>query len=153
MNALPRWADVMLLPVLNVVLAFLVGGLIVLAVGQNPLEAVRIMLYGAFGYGSGFGYTLYYTTDFIFAGLAVSLAYHAGLFNIGPEGQAYVGGLGVILIGLAFNGTHWAIMFPMMIIAGQCLARPGPLCRAICKPSAAATSLSPPSSLTSLPPR
>jgi ABC-type uncharacterized transport system permease subunit len=118
MNALPRWADVMLLPVLNVVLAFLVGGLIVLAVGQNPLEAVGIMLYGAFGYGSGFGYTLYYTTDFIFAGLAVSLAYHAGLFNIGPEGQAYVGGLGVILIGLAFNGTHWAIMFPMMIIAG-----------------------------------
>ncbi|NMA97454.1 MAG: ABC transporter permease [Phyllobacteriaceae bacterium] len=118
MNTLPRWADIALLPVLNVVLAFLVGGLIVLAVGQNPLEAVGIMLYGAFGYGSGFGYTLYYTTDFIFAGLAVSLAYHAGLFNIGPEGQAYVGGLGVILIGLALNGTHWAIMFPLMIIVG-----------------------------------
>ncbi len=118
MTALPRWADVVLLPVLNVVLAFLVGGLIVLAVGQNPIEAVGIMLYGAFGYGSGFGYTLYYTTDFIFAGLAVSLAYHAGLFNIGPEGQAYVGGLGVILIGLALNGTHWAIVFPLMIICG-----------------------------------
>jgi ABC-type uncharacterized transport system permease subunit len=118
MNALPRWADVVLLPVLNVVLAFLVGGLIVLAVGQNPLEAVGIMLYGAFGYGSGFGYTLYYTTDFIFAGLAVSLAYHAGLFNIGPEGQAYVAGLGVILIGLALNGMHWAIVFPLMIVCG-----------------------------------
>ena len=84
MTPLPRWADVILLPLLNVVLAFLVGGLIVLAVGQNPLQAVGIMLYGAFGYGAGFGYTLYYTTDFIFAGLAVSLAYHAGLFNIGP---------------------------------------------------------------------
>ena len=71
MTPLPRWADVVLLPLLNVVLAFLVGGLIVLAVGQNPLQAVGIMLYGAFGYGSGFGYTLYYTTDFIFAGLAV----------------------------------------------------------------------------------
>jgi ABC-type uncharacterized transport system permease subunit len=118
MTALPRWADVVLLPVLNVALAFLIGGLIVLAVGQNPIEAVGIMLYGAFGYGSGFGYTLYYTTDFIFAGLAVSLAYHAGLFNIGPEGQAYVGGLGVILIGLALNGTHWAIVFPLMIISG-----------------------------------
>ncbi len=118
MNTLPRWADVVLLPVLNVVLAFLVGGLIVLAVGQNPIEAVGIMLYGAFGYGSGFGYTLYYTTDFIFAGLAVSLAYHAGLFNIGPEGQAYVAGLGVILIGLALNGMHWAIVFPLMIVCG-----------------------------------
>ncbi|SMQ58267.1 nucleoside ABC transporter membrane protein [Devosia lucknowensis] len=118
MTPLPRWADVVLLPLLNVVLAFLVGGLIVLAVGQNPLQAVGIMLYGAFGYGSGFGYTLYYTTDFIFAGLAVSLAYHAGLFNIGPEGQAYVAGLGVILIGLALNGMHWALVFPLMIICG-----------------------------------
>jgi ABC-type uncharacterized transport system permease subunit len=118
MTPLPRWADVVLLPLLNVVLAFLVGGLIVLAVGQNPLQAVGIMLYGAFGYGAGFGYTLYYTTDFIFAGLAVSLAYHAGLFNIGPEGQAYVGGLGVILIGLALNGMHWALVFPLMIIVG-----------------------------------
>jgi simple sugar transport system permease protein len=115
---LPRWADVVLLPLLNVVLAFLVGGLIVLAVGQNPLQAVGIMLYGAFGYGAGFGYTLYYTTDFIFAGLAVSLAFHAGLFNIGPEGQAYIGGLGVILVGLAVNGIHWAFAFPLMIVAG-----------------------------------
>jgi ABC-type uncharacterized transport system permease subunit len=121
MRALPRWADVILLPLLNVVLAFLVGGLIVLAVGQNPLEAVGIMIYGAFGYGSGFGYTLYYTTDFIFAGLAVSLAYHAGLFNIGAEGQAYLGGLGVILIGLALNGVSWIVMFPLMIICGALL--------------------------------
>lgn len=118
MRTLPRWADVILLPLLNVVLAFLVGGLIVLAVGQNPFQAVGIMLYGAFGYGSGFGYTLYYTTDFIFAGLAVSLAFHAGLFNIGPEGQAYVGGLGVILMGLALNGMHWALVFPLLVIAG-----------------------------------
>ena len=118
MTPLPRWADVVLLPLLNVTLAFLAGGLIVLAVGQNPIEAVGIMLYGAFGYGAGFGYTLYYTTDFIFAGLAVSIAYHAGLFNIGPEGQAYVGGLGVILIGLALNGMHWALVFPLMILCG-----------------------------------
>jgi simple sugar transport system permease protein len=118
MRGLPRWVDIAFLPLLNVVLAFLVGGLIVLAVGQNPLQAIGIMLYGAFGYGSGFGYTLYYTTDFIFAGLAVSLAFHAGLFNIGPEGQAYIGGLGVILIGLALNGMHWALVFPLMIICG-----------------------------------
>src|SRR5690606_20085217 len=45
-------------------------------------------------------------------------AFHAGLFNIGPEGQAYVGGLGVILIGLALNGMHWALVFPLMIVCG-----------------------------------
>ena len=109
-RTLPRWVDIALLPLLNVVLAFLIGGLIVLAVGQNPLEAVGIMLYGAFGYGSGLGYTLYYTTDFVFAGLAVSLAYHAGLFNIGPEGQAYFAGLGVILAALALNGQPWLLI-------------------------------------------
>ena len=123
MRTIPRWVDIVLLPLLNVVLAFLVGGLIVLAVGQNPLQAVQIMLYGAFGYGSGFGYTLYYTTDFIFAGLAVSLAFHAGLFNIGPEGQAYIGGLGVILVALALNGLHWALLFPLMIICGAAFRR------------------------------
>lgn len=115
---LPLWVDVALLPLLNVLLAFIIGGLIVLAVGQNPLEALNIMLTGAFGSGRGFGYTLYYTTDFIFAGLAVSLAYHAGMFNIGPEGQAYLGGLGVILIALPLNGMHWALMFPLFVIAG-----------------------------------
>jgi simple sugar transport system permease protein len=119
MNApLPRWVDVALLPLLNVVLAFLIGGLIVMSVGQNPLRAVQVMLFGAFGYGTGLGYTLYYTTDFIFAGLAVSLAMHAGLFNIGAEGQAYVGGLGVILIALALNGLAWPFMLPLMIVAG-----------------------------------
>ena len=115
---LPRWADIILLPLLNVTLAILIGGLIVLAIGQNPLDAVGIMLYGAFGYGTGFGFTLYYTTDFVFAGLAVSLAYHAGLFNIGPEGQAYVGGLGVIIAALTLNGMPWGITMPAMIIAG-----------------------------------
>ncbi|MEQ1899346.1 MAG: ABC transporter permease [Devosia sp.] len=115
---LPRWVDVALLPVLNVVLAFFIAGLIVLAVGQDPLRAIVIMIRGAFGDGYGIGYTLYYTTDFVFAGLAVALAFHAGLFNIGPEGQAYIGGLGVILTGLALNGTHWALVLPLMIIGG-----------------------------------
>ena len=118
MRDLPRWVDALLLPLLNVILAFLIGGLIVISVGQNPLEAVGIMIYGAFGYGSGFGYTLYYTTDFVFAGLAVALAMHAGLFNIGPEGQAYFAGLGVILSGLALNGMPWGVTVPVMLIVG-----------------------------------
>ncbi|GGA39868.1 ABC transporter permease [Pelagibacterium lentulum] len=115
--ALPRWVDVVLLPVLNVSLAFLIGGIVVLAVGENPIEAVRIMFYGAFGYGYGFGFTLYYTTNFVFAGLAVALAYHAGLFNIGGEGQAYVAGLGAILVALAVAGLHWALALPLIMIA------------------------------------
>ena len=61
---------------------------------------MRLLLFGAFGYGEAIGYTLFYATSFIFTGLAVAVAFHCGLFNIGGEGQAYVGGLGVVLAGL-----------------------------------------------------
>lgn len=115
--SLPRWVDIVLLPVLNVTLAFIIGGIVVLVVGENPIEAVRIMLYGAFGYGYGFGFTLYYTTNFIFTGLAVAVAFHAGLFNIGGEGQSYVAGLGALLIAFAVGGLHWALALPLIIIA------------------------------------
>ena len=80
---LPRWIDIGLIPVINICLALLVSGLIILAIGENPLTAMAIMIRGALGYGEGVGYTLYYTTNFIFTGLAVAIAFHAGLFNIG----------------------------------------------------------------------
>ena len=96
---LPAWIEVILIPLLNIIMALFFAGLIILAIGENPIEAVGIMINGAFGYDEAVGYTLYYTTNFIFTGLAVAVAFHARLFNIGGEGQAYIGGLGV---GLAF---------------------------------------------------
>ena len=65
---LPRWIDVGLLPILNLVLALAVSGLVVLAIGENPIEVVEVLLYGAFGYDEAWGYTLYYTTNFVFTG-------------------------------------------------------------------------------------
>ena len=59
------------------------------------------MIKGAFYYPGSIGYTLYYTTNFMFTGLAVALAFHARLFNIGGEGQAYIGGLGVAVFCLS----------------------------------------------------
>ena len=114
---LPRWADVALLPALNLLLAFLVSGLVVLLVGENPFHAIQVIIYGAFGYGDGFGYTLYYTTNFVFTGLAVAVAAHAGLFNIGGDGQAYIAGLGAIVVALALDQTHWLIAMPAAMLA------------------------------------
>ena len=82
----------------SVVAAFLVAGLVVLGIGENPLTATRLLLQGSLGTGEGLGFTLFYMTDFIFVGLAVAVAYHAGLFNIGGEGQATLAGLGIALI-------------------------------------------------------
>jgi simple sugar transport system permease protein len=74
------------------------------------------MVSGAFGSGEGIGYTLFYATNFIFAGLAVAVAFHAGLFNIGVEGQAYIGGIGVAAAALAFDNTlPWYLVFPLAI--------------------------------------
>ena len=119
---LPRWVDYGLIPLINLLVAFIVAGLVVMLVGENPFHAAVILVDGAFGSGQGIAYTLYYTTNFIFTGLAVAVAFHAGLFNIGGEGQAYVGGLGVILIALALNGLHWTVMFPLMIVCGALFA-------------------------------
>jgi general nucleoside transport system permease protein len=99
----PAWVSVALLPAVNVTLAFLVAGLIVTLIGEDPIEAVKILLSGALGSAEAIGYTLYYTTSLIFTGLAVAVAFHAGLFNIGGEGQAYVGGLGVGVVVLALD--------------------------------------------------
>ncbi len=114
----PRWVSIGLIPVINVVLAFFVSGLVVLAIGENPFEAVRWLIYGAFGYDEAIGFTLYYTTNFIFTGLAVSVAFHCGLFNIGGEGQAYIGGLGVGLVCLYFDFLPFFLILPVAIIAG-----------------------------------
>ena len=115
---LPGWIDHGVIPLVNVVVAFLVAGLVVLAVGESPIEAARLMLRGAFGYGEGLGFTLYYTTSFIFTGLAVAVAFHGGLFNIGGEGQAYLGGLGVALVALNLDGTFpWWINLPLAVLA------------------------------------
>jgi simple sugar transport system permease protein len=115
---LPGWADYGLIPVINLLVAFLVAGIVVLLVGENPLSAAVILIDGAFGSGQNIAYTLYYATNFIFTGLAVAVAFHAGLFNIGGEGQAYIAGLGVALICLTFDAVlPWWLTFPLAIVA------------------------------------
>ena len=116
MNTLPKWVDVGLIPLINLALAFVVSGLVVLSIGENPVEAMRILFTGAVRGGYEIGYTLYYATSFMFTGLAVAIAFHAGLFNIGGEGQAGLGGLGVAVVALSLDQTHWILVFPIAIL-------------------------------------
>jgi len=83
---------------------------VVALVGVAPGAALAVLLDGAFGYGEGLGFTLYYTTDYLLAGLAVAVAYRAGLFNIGAEGQALMGGLGAALVALSLDGAPWPVV-------------------------------------------
>ncbi len=114
---LPTWVDVGLIPFLNLALALLATSVVFLAIGENPLEALGIMLQGAVGSLKGWSYLLYYATNFIFTGLCVAVAFHAGLFNIGGEGQAYFAGLGAASAGLYFEFLPWYLVIPLAIIA------------------------------------
>jgi ABC-type uncharacterized transport system permease subunit len=114
---LPRWVDVGLLPIINLIVALLVSGIVVLIIGEHPLEAMWIMLKGAVGSLKGWSYLLYYATNFIFTGLAVAVAFHAGLFNIGGEGQAYIAGLGAAIVGLSMEFLPWPLVIPLAVIA------------------------------------
>lgn len=116
MTRLPRWADLILTPLISLALAFGLSALVILAIGQDPWEALRTMVTGALGSSYGWGYTLYYATNFIFTGLAVAVAAHAGLFNIGAEGQATLGGLGVALVCLSLPWPHWALALPAAMV-------------------------------------
>jgi len=118
-QALPRWADVVLLPIVNLLIALLVAALVVALIGQSPLQVMTMLVKGAFGTERGLSYTLYYTTSFIFTGLAVALASHGGLFNIGAEGQATLGGLGTGLVALWLGNTLPApLLLPLMLVGG-----------------------------------
>jgi simple sugar transport system permease protein len=116
MDKMPKWADVILIPLISVLLALIVSGLVVMFIGENPLDAMAIMIRGAFGSAYGWGYTLFYATNFIFTGLAVAVAFHARLFNIGGEGQAALGGLGVAVVCLSVGWPHWSIAILVAIL-------------------------------------
>ncbi len=115
---LPRWAEVGLLPVLNLIVALVLSGALVRLLGESPWTALKLMVAGSLGSQDGIGYTLYYATNFIFTGLAVAVAYHAGLFNIGAEGQAYIGGLGVGLVALWLGNAPAWVVLPVAVLAG-----------------------------------
>ncbi|EIE51549.1 sugar ABC transporter permease [Salipiger aestuarii] len=117
MDKMPAWADAVLVPLISILLAALLSALVILAIGESPLDALTLMIEGALMRSSGWGYTLYYTTNFIFTGLCVAVAFHARMFNIGGEGQAMIGGLGVALVCLFIPFPHWSVALLVATLA------------------------------------
>ena len=117
-DEMPRWLDLVVLPAVNLAMALFVAGLVVWIVGLDPGQAIVLLVKGAFGSRLGLSYTLYYATTFVFTGLAVAIAFHAGLFNIGGEGQAMLGGIGTALVALWLGDSLPAwIVLPAMVMA------------------------------------
>ena len=87
-----------LVPLLSVLLAFLIGGIIMAALGANPFLAVKFLFQGAFGSKAGIGTTLTKATPLIFTALCACFAYKCGVFNLGGEGQFLMGSIAAFLI-------------------------------------------------------
>jgi len=92
-------------PLIAVLAAFVIGGIFVLLIGDNPLEMIRIMFLSSFGSVKDFCIMLVYATPLIFTGLAVMVAFRCGLLNIGAEGQLYVAAFACTWVGIKFGGT------------------------------------------------
>ncbi len=92
-------------PLIAVVAAFVVGGIIVALIGDNPFATFNLLIGNSFGSLRDVGYMLFYATPLIFTGLAVAVAFRCGLLNIGAEGQLYVAAFATAWVGIKFGGT------------------------------------------------
>ncbi|MCB8945827.1 MAG: ABC transporter permease [Ardenticatenaceae bacterium] len=89
-----------LLPLVAILAAFLVGAIILLLQGVNPLEAYQEMVVGAFGSKNGLSDTLVKAIPLMLVGLGIAIAFRGGVINIGGEGQLIVGALLTTYLGV-----------------------------------------------------
>lgn len=117
-----RWMTVLQktgTPIISALLAIAVGSLIIWASGYDPVAAFAALFKGSFGSPKAIGDTLLKSTPLILTGLAVAYGFRAGLFNIGAEGQLFMGGLAATALGLALGGASWWISVPLMLLAAM----------------------------------
>ena len=94
-------SEAALIPFLAILTAVFIGGIIIWFVGGDPILAYKGLIQGSMGSKKAWSETAVWATPYIFAGLAVALAFKGGLFNIGAEGQLAVGAVFSALIGYA----------------------------------------------------
>src|SRR5579863_10740375 len=115
----PRWLRVVV-PLASVVFAFFVAGIVLLATGHNPISAYRQLFEAGFTQTGALGQTLITATPLMFTGLAAAAAFRMKLYNIGAEGQMYIGTItaGAAGLYLGGRGEPSALVIAGMVVAG-----------------------------------
>lgn len=110
-----------LIPIFAIAGAFLISGFLIIAWGSNPLEAYAALLSGAFGSLASLATTLTRLTPLIFTGLAVTYGYRSGFFNIGAEGQLFLGAYAAVWVGVTLvDWPGWLVILIAMLAAALC---------------------------------
>jgi ABC-type uncharacterized transport system permease subunit len=128
MRLLGRTWSVVALPLISILLAAVVGSVVIIVselLAQRPLDlslpasAYSALVRGALGSPDALIRTLVSSTPLVFGGLAVGLAFRAGLFNIGAQGQFLVGALGAVWVGAMLREAPPVIALPVALAAGM----------------------------------
>jgi simple sugar transport system permease protein len=107
-----------MIQLIAVLIAFLVGAVVLLTTGYNPVDAYAAMLRGAFGDMFRVGQTITQATPIIFTALAFLLSFKSGLFNIGAEGQFLAGAFASTLVGISFQNLPAPLHVLLALAAG-----------------------------------
>ena len=94
-------AQTLMVPVFGILIAIVIGAIVMLASNYDPVESYRALFYG--GFVKNWYVSILNAAPLMFTGLSVALAFHAGLFNIGAEGQYYIGAMAATFLGLNMN--------------------------------------------------
>jgi general nucleoside transport system permease protein len=113
----PRWLQAAV-PIGSVAVALVLSGIVLLATGHNPLHAYRRLFEAAFTDPGALSATLTAATPLCFTGLAAAVAFRVGLFNIGAEGQLYMGAVAAAGVALALSGQGVVVQIVAMVVAG-----------------------------------
>ena len=109
-----------IVPIISILLAFIVGAIIMAALGANPLEAMQYLFKGSFGTINAFGNTLNKATPLIFTGLCACFAYKCGVFNLGGEGQFIMGSIVACVVALVLGdkGIEGPLVCVLCLVLG-----------------------------------
>lgn len=110
----------LVVPIGSVLFALVVAGLVLLATGHDPISTYRQLFEAGFTQNGALGQTLITATPLAFTGLAAAAAFRMKVYNIGAEGQMYLGAITAAAAGLYFGGRGGASAFPIaaMVVAG-----------------------------------
>ena len=104
-------------PLIAVIFALLVGAIVIMLIGEDPVFVYKTLFSNAIGNRDGWGNVLFRATPLIFTGLTVAFAFRCGLFNIGGEGQMYIGTFLATWVGFTFTNLPAFILIPLCILA------------------------------------
>ena len=113
----PRWLNYAV-PLAGVAVALIVAGIVLLITGHNPITTYQHIVEASLTQPGAFGQTLVSMTPLLFTGLAAAVAFRARVWNIGGEGQLYMGAIGASAAGLLLANLPAPVVVPAMIAAG-----------------------------------